>query len=108
GPSLDIQLQVDLIGDSQQVTGAVASDGFSSDVLGDRQPTTLPASIAPGRYNVAFLSDGMGTNDLGGDAVGTVTVTAANRLTLSGTLPDRTIISQTIAVSKDGQWPLYI
>jgi hypothetical protein len=29
-------------------------------------------------------------------------------LTFSGTLPDRTVISQSIAVSKDGQWPLYI
>jgi hypothetical protein len=106
--ALDLQMQADLTDGTDQVVGTASTDEFAADLLGDRQATTLPGSIVPGRYNVVFTGNGNGTNDLGGDGVGTVTVTSANRLTFTGTLPDRTAISQSIGVSKDGQWPLYI
>ncbi|MDB6058797.1 MAG: Alkaline phosphatase, partial [Verrucomicrobiales bacterium] len=105
--NLTANLQVDLLGDSDEVTGDVTDGNWDATVLGDRVPTTAPAGMA-GKYNIAFIGDGDGVINMGGDAIGAVTLTSANRLSLSGSLPDRTTLLQTIAISKNGQWPLYV
>ncbi|MGZ5528558.1 MAG: FG-GAP-like repeat-containing protein, partial [Limisphaerales bacterium] len=105
--SLTANLEVDLLGSSDEVTGDVTDGNWDAALLGDRAPTTAPAGTV-GKFNVAFVGNGDGVLTMGGDAIGVVTVTAANRLSLSGSLPDRTILSQTIALSKNGQWPLYV
>jgi hypothetical protein len=105
--NLTANLQVDLVGSSEQATGDVSNGDWDATLLGDRQHSTPPTGTV-GKFNVALVGSGDGVTNPGGDAVGIVTVTTANRLSFSGTLPDRAVIAQTVAVSKDGLWPLYV
>jgi hypothetical protein len=102
-----VDLQVNLTNDDDQVTGSVTDEIWLASLLGDRQFASVPVGTA-GTYNVAFVGNGDGVTNPAGDAVGVVTVRATNLLIFSGYLPTKTPISQTVAISKNGQWPFYI
>jgi hypothetical protein len=100
-------MQVDLEGDSDQVNGDVTDGQWDATLLADRQ-ASAPAAGTVGKFNAVFAGNGDGITSLGGDAIGLVTLTSANKLTFTGTLPDKTLLSQTVGLSKNGVWPLYV
>jgi hypothetical protein len=107
---LTVILQVDLTNNTDTVQGTVSDSVWVAELSGDRAVYDGISRRAP-QAGMNTLSLCCLTNSPaipGGDGYGTVLVDAAGRLTLSGALADGTPISQTVSLSKHGQWPLYV
>jgi subtilisin family serine protease len=95
-----------------QINGRVLSALGVADLLGDRAPVYRGANLSPYRGRYTFIIPGAGeaggTHRPGGDGFGAVTVASNGLLNLSGTLADGTAIKQTVPVSTNGIWPLYV
>jgi len=68
---------------------------------------TNPAPVA-GRYTLAMAGQPGSTDVPGGDSWGVLTINPGGMIVFSGFLSDNTKISQTIAISQEGNWPLYV
>ena len=108
--ALSINLSVDVTDGMAQMIGVV-SDGFSiAQLLADRatfHAATNPAPFA-GKYTMAIPGMRAGSDGPNGDGFGSLVVDKAGRLRLSGELADGTKISQSVPVSPNGEWPLYV
>jgi hypothetical protein len=98
--------------DPDQLYGTVnAVDGsWSAALAGDRaiyHPVTNTAPQA-GKYTLVIPGSYGVTSLPGGDGFGTVKVDAGGKVTLKGSLADGTSISHSSALSKTGEWPLYV
>jgi hypothetical protein len=110
--SILVTFQIDPF-DSDRMFGTVS--GNLSDIpwvvplMGDRAVFSAK-NPAPqqGRYTMIIPGDPTSTNNPGGDSWATVTVSKAGAIHLSGSLSDKTSISQSATISKDALWPLYI
>jgi hypothetical protein len=107
---LSLELALDLGGGSDRVLGHVnaAQGNWSAELSGDRAPTYAGASASPYRGQYTLLLTNRDSATRLGDSFGTVSVNAHGRLSLSGSLADNTRVSQSVPISKDGQWPLYV
>ncbi len=109
--SLTVQLQLDTTGQTDEVSGSVAAIGgqWSASLLGHRAPAWTARNPAPQRGRYTMLLPGQSDSPVlpAGNSYGTVIVTDAGNLTLSGNLADGTPLAQAAPVSKGGQWPLY-
>lgn len=108
--NVELNLQLDLNGGSDQVTGTISDGTWTADVFGDRlvyNSQTNPA-LQAGRYTVVFP----GYSDAGvapaGNGYGAVIVGAAGNVSVSGKLGDKTSFGQATSLSKNGQWPFYV
>jgi plastocyanin len=105
-----VDLQIDLSGDSSKILGSLTDGTFNAPLSGDRSvfnTKTNPAPQAP-RYTLVIPANPSATNAPQGDGFGTVTVNRSGLLQFSGTLADGTKVSQSSAVSSDGEWPLFV
>lgn len=102
-PALTNQLILDLVG-SERLTGTISDGAFSVAIEADRAVfnATNPAPFN-GRYTMVLR----GSNDIAGTGIATVNVASTGGVTVSGTLADNTVFSQTAPVSRSGWWPLY-
>jgi hypothetical protein len=66
-----------------------------------------PALLA-GRYTLVIPGQPGSTNVPGGDSYGLLSVNAGGLIQFSGSLSDNTKITQSIAISQDGNWALYV
>jgi uncharacterized repeat protein (TIGR03803 family) len=66
-----------------------------------------PALMA-GRYTLVIPGQPGATNVPGGDSYGVLTVNSGGLIQFSGSLSDNTKITQSISVSEDGNWALYV
>ena len=109
--NLTLDLQVDLLtGDSTKIIGNVTDGTFNAPLSGDRAVfniKTNPAPQAP-RYTLVVEANPAATNSPQGDGFATVTVNKSGVLQFSGTLADGTKVSQSSAVSSDGEWPMFV
>ena len=82
----------------QTITGNVTDGGFSAQLVAYRNvfSPSNPAANYEGTYAVAIP---------GGH--GTATVDASGNVTFFGTLVNGTTVSQSSAISRDGDWPFY-
>jgi hypothetical protein len=107
-PALTTTLRLDFA--DQSVHGTVSDGSFLADLNGDQAifTTAHPATSFQGQYTLIIP----GTNDptVGpfGVSYGTVTVGPTGTIAFTGFLADGTAVSQSSAVSKDGNWPFYI
>lgn len=106
---LSIAWSLDLTG-SDQIIGTIGHGNWTADLSGDRavfNARTNPCSHV-GKYT--FVLPGMPGSTLvpAGNSFGTVTIGSNGVATLKGFLADKTSIAQTVPVSKNGEWPLYI
>ena len=111
--SLTMLLELDLTNGTDQITGALTDGTFTSDVTANRatfNARTNPATQFAGYYTVLLPPNpgDTGPNFPQGNGFGSVKVDAGGTVRLSATLGDGTKISQTAAVSKDGEWPLFV
>lgn len=97
--------QLDLNGGTDQVTGTI-SDGSSIDsaFTGNRAVFSAkqPAPFA-GHYNLVIDNNA----DVGGNGFGSVLVSATGMAVSSVRLADGSVMSQNVAVSKNGDWPIF-
>jgi hypothetical protein len=107
--ALSVQLQLDP-DDSDELWGMVSDGTFGATLNGERAVFDGRKNIAPqaGRYTLVFPGSADSAAAPGGDSCATLLVNKAGRVSLSGTLADRTAFSQGTVVSKSGQWPLYV
>lgn len=97
--------QLDMSNQTGQVTGTVTGPDFTSPLIGNRSVFDGKTKIAPfaGLYNMV-LED---TNAPSGDGFATINVSGGGVATVSGKLPDGSILSQSTPVAATGDWPLF-
>jgi len=87
------------------------SDGtFTANLLADRAGFDGRLKMAPqaGRYTVVIDgNEDSSTTTPGGYSYGTVTVNSAGGIRLAASLADASKISQSVPLSKNGDWPLF-
>jgi uncharacterized repeat protein (TIGR03803 family) len=111
--SLTVDLQLDLPATNNQMTGSVseiATNGWISELMANRavfNAKSNPATNYAGKYTLIILP-GSTTNEPGGYGYATLANSLAGLVSLSGSLADKTAISQSVALSKDGNIPLYV
>jgi hypothetical protein len=100
---LTLDLQFDLNGGSDSVTGSVSSLEWNAPLLGDR---VIVSTNFAGKYTLLLP----GCTNVGEPAgFGYATASATNStFTVAGALADGTALKQTVAVSKRGDWPVFI
>jgi hypothetical protein len=108
--ALLVGLYLSLTDETPQVTGEVSDGSWIAQLLADRatfNATTNPAPFA-GKYTMAIPGLANGADSPNGDGFGSIVVDGAGRLRLTGELADGTKLSQSVPISANGQWPLYI
>jgi hypothetical protein len=109
---LTVVLNLDTTNGMEQILGTVsAGTNWSAALEADR--ATFSAAKNPfanaGKFTLIFGNTNSGAQSPGGDGYGTVSVSAAGMVSLSGTLSDNTSVAPgAVSVSKYGRWPLYI
>ena len=113
--SLLVELQLDMTGESGQVTGYVESPGIQ--LLGDLAPLWTAHDAAPyaGKYTMVLTNHIASTNSGTNIAVspqlgysyGALAISKLGNLTVEGVLADGNPFSQSVPVSKTGSWPFY-
>jgi hypothetical protein len=96
-------LHLELDPEAHAVVGTVTSEAGESCLWLPRALSGNTNGYA-GTYSLA-LADFSG---LEGSAAAAVTVSSSGALQLSGTLPDGATLSQSVPLSEDGFWPLYV
>lgn len=107
---LNVALQVDLAGGTDQVTGQITDGAWTADLVADRlvfNPTNNPPPFA-GMYTLVFPGSQDFTVSPSGHGFATATVNTGGRVSIDGRLNDNARIVQTIPVSKNGDWPFYV
>jgi hypothetical protein len=107
--SVAVDLQVDMA-DPDRLTGTVSNDTFTANLLADRAGFDGRQNLAPqaGRYTLAIDgNEGASPTTPGGYGFGTVTVNSAGVIRVAASLADGAKLSQSVPISKDGDWPLF-
>ncbi len=103
--ALGLALQID-VAHPEHITGTVADPGnWTADLQAYQAGSN--ASFA-GNYTLVIPGSDDSANFPGGDSYGTVNLSTAGKLKLTGSLSDSTKLSQSAVVSANGQWPLYV
>jgi hypothetical protein len=112
--ALRVIMALDLTNGTDRITGLVSEETSSNvvwsvDLVADRAVFggTNPAPLM-GKYTMIIPSDASSTNGPFGDGYGTVSVSSKGGVSFSGVLADGTKATQKTALSKLGQWPLYV
>jgi hypothetical protein len=99
---------------SDQITGMVSNETWTAELLGDRSVWNSRSNAFPNGGKYTLVIPGV-TNLPGGtpsspegNGYGTATIDANGIVNFRGFLADGTPAAQRVALSKDGDWPLYI
>ena len=106
-----VSLGLTLIGnpnDSNVITGTV-TDGatWSADLRATRAAYNAQNGPPPGNYTLVFPGTNGNAQLPAGNGYGTVNISTAGKLKFSGSLADGTKISQSAALSANGEWPFF-
>jgi hypothetical protein len=103
--ALTVSLQLDLTPGSDLITGTVSTAGWTAEMTGYRLAANGLAKA--GRYTLIIA----GTNSAAGpdcEGIGAVTLNAAGKVALAGSMADGAKLSQSSSVVGPGLWPLYV
>ncbi len=97
-------------GGDEQVAGRVTDGIWEAPLLGDRAVFNSKTNPAPYLGAYTLIVPGQDSSDLGpeGDGAASVKVDGNGLATLAGTLADGTKLSQRVALSRQGHWPLHV
>ncbi len=103
-------LTLNVLAGFEQITGTVGDGTWTANLVADRAVYSKanPTGLA-GKYTLSIPGNGneADTTTPHGDGFGAVTLSTAGGVSLKGSLADGSKISQSSAISKAGQWPLY-
>jgi hypothetical protein len=108
---LTVQLHLNFV--TKQITGAITSpepDAWTSPLLAEVAPFSATHKfLQTARYTMA-VPPGLGapSSSPGGFGYGFITNNSLGVISFIGALADGTAISQTVPISQDNYWPLYI
>jgi hypothetical protein len=96
--------------DPDLLEGTVSDGTWTAILIADRAvfDGKTSTSTDQGKYTMILLGDFTSTNTPGGHSYGTINIDRAGRIRFAGSLADGTKVTQSSAVSKGGQWPLYL
>jgi hypothetical protein len=108
--ALTLQFHLGSGAQADQVFGEVSGGAWTSPLQGDRAVFNVLTNPAPfaGLYNLILPGQAGDESLPGGDGHGSLRINTAGRVTFSGMLADNSRISQTVQVSKNGHWPMYV
>ncbi|MGZ5544984.1 MAG: hypothetical protein ACXWIU_09935, partial [Limisphaerales bacterium] len=110
-PSLSIDLHLDWTGVTKQMTGTVAcvGEGWLAPLLADLSVFGTKNPHTAARYTMVIEPAlDAPLNSPGGFGYGLVTVNKGGNIGLQGNLADSSAIKQTVPISNNGRWPLYV
>jgi O-glycosyl hydrolase len=105
---LTVSLEYHQTQNTDEITGTITSDTWSSDVLACRatfDPRTNPAPQA-GRYTIAFPGNSASTTEPNGDGNAALTVAQSGQIRALGSFADGTRFTTSSWLSNDGLWPV--
>jgi polygalacturonase len=107
--SLQVILHLDLVDDTDQITGTVSDGVFTSEVLADRDVFNAMARCPlAGSYTVVLQPPERSDPSIPeGFGYGTLMITPTGLGRMIGFLADGTKITVSVPLSKHGTWPLY-
>src|SRR5436190_5917949 len=107
---LHLELQLDQSAAVEVVSGTVSDGTWTAQFAAHRAAFDGKASVAPqsGNYTVIIPDRYHSATIPGGFGNGTVSVSKAGKVKLTGTLADGTKISQGSTISQGGLWPFYL
>ncbi len=98
--------------DNSRITGTVGNGTWLAALDAERSSWNAPTNAAPfmGKYTLTLpgTSNPADLTQPQGDSFGSLTVSAAGKVTFSGVLADNTAFTQTATVSQNWQWPLFV
>lgn len=105
-----VALQMDVTQGTDRMAGAVSNASWASQLAADRAVFNAKTNQAPqaGRYTLVLPGADNSSEEPGGASFGTLTIGTAGQVNLAVSLADGTKASQSSALSKYGQWPLYL
>ncbi|MDB6025687.1 MAG: hypothetical protein JWM68_1910 [Verrucomicrobiales bacterium] len=107
--TLTITLALNFADGADQVTGTIAADDWNAELKANR--TTFGpfnnATAYAGTYTMLIPGFTNSVEGPTGYGYGSVTVNTNGLITMVGTAADGQPLNQSIAVSKDGEWPFY-
>ncbi|MFO1488510.1 MAG: immunoglobulin domain-containing protein [Verrucomicrobiota bacterium] len=105
---LTVEWAVDLQG-SDQISGTLTEGLSVADLVGDRSLFNAKTNPCPwvGKYTFVLPGEIGSTNSPEGFSYGTVVVASNGVAKLSGTLADKTVVTRSAPISKNGEWPLW-
>lgn len=105
-----LRLQFDFTDPRGLLVGGVSDGNWSAELRAHRAVYNAATNPAPqaGRYTVLLPGAADPARAPAGTSIGAVSVDASGRLSLTGTLADGTPVAQKVALSPDGEWPLYV
>lgn len=107
--ALALQLRVGTNAEIDQIFGQLGDNTWTAAMTGDRarfNSRTNPAPFA-GNYTLVLPGQGGDPSKPAGYGYGTVKVASSGMTVFAGTLADGTKVSQSVSISKNGEWPLY-
>ena len=108
--ALTVELQVGTGGQSDQIFGRVTDGIWAAKLLGNRAVFNAKTYPAPytGKYTLLIPGQDNDPSVPEGDSFGTVRVDASGRARFAGVLADGTKVTQSVPLSRNGSWPLYV
>jgi hypothetical protein len=103
---LTLDLQLDLTNGTEQVMGQLSEEDWTAAVLADHVTTNVAAYV--GSYTMVIPGVTNDPASPAGDGIAAVSVNGQGKVMVRGTLADGTAFTPMTALSKDGQWPLYV
>lgn len=110
GGQLVLNLHPDAVLGTDKLVGSISAGLWVADVAANRvafDGRSSPATNYLGKYTLTLPSSGQ-TNAPGGYGFATLSVSAAGKVTLKGSLADGTPVSQSAPLSRDGHFPLHV
>jgi hypothetical protein len=108
--SLGLSLAINL-DDNDLITGTVNDPGnWAANLTAYRALPNAKTNSAPfaGHYTLIFPGTSGNSQVPAGDGYGTAAVSAAGKITLTGSLADGTKLSESAVASTTGEWPFYV
>jgi len=108
--SLAVALQLDLTNGTGRVWGTVSDGTWTANLSGDRAAFDGRTGTAPqaARYTLLIPGRHGSSTEPGGDSYATLSVSRTGKLVLSASLADGTKSTQSSAVAKHGQAPVFL
>jgi hypothetical protein len=106
--SLTLDLQLDF---SNHLSGAISDGTWNATVVADHalfNTVNNNAENFVGQYTMAMAGIGDGSLSPGGDGCAIFSVNAAGLIKMVGSLADGSAINQTVTITSEGTWPLYV
>ncbi len=95
---------------SDWMTGTVSNANWVAGITADRAvySSKSPWAALPALYTLTVAGTDGDSTLPGGDGYGTATISKFGTISFAGSLADGTKVTQSVPISQEGQWPLYV